>query len=133
MKNYEMIQATINAIIETINSTEYEAYGLRIDRRGLEPGYSFPVSHRLLQDDPEDGTPYDPETGYWNGGELAGTSVIGISYADEVDVEDALAMIDTYMYPSQALYLVGGTFEEFGEDIGEHVLSDAELITRIEW
>lgn len=102
----------ILSVIENYDGSA-DAFGLRSDDRDLQIGEIFPASR------------------VWEAGEateelLDGTSVTGIRYAE--DAAKALDLqLSVYNY-SQPLYLVAGTVNSYGEDEGEYILEDAEVL-----
>jgi len=107
------MKLTAEKILHLIwDDMEFEAYGLRADRSGLEIGTRLENSRQWFQDwqdhwgefpaddynaDPEH--PYNEDMGCWDDGELDGVCTIGIDkYASTVqDIETALNRIEAYI------------------------------------
>lgn len=111
-----------------------EEFGIRYDDRMLVPEEIFPNSHELFQDNlyDEEGNPVYPEgegpySGYYDAGELAGTSTIGISDYGEIN-EESLKKALSSPYWGKYVYLVAGQLEGDGSDVGEHLLSNAKVL-----
>ncbi len=66
------------------------------------------------------------EEGNFTGKEIGATSVVGIKNAD--DIEHAFDILKKSNYLGRQLALVRGGPEGSGEDIGERLLSDAEIV-----
>lgn len=102
----------ILSVIESYDGSA-EAFGLRSDDREMQVGEIFPASRA------------------WEDGEatedlLDGTSVTGFRYAE--DAAKALDLqLSIYNY-GQPLYLVAGNVNSYGEDAGEYILEDAEVL-----
>lgn len=102
----------ILSVIESYDGSA-EAFGLRSDDRQIQIGEIFPVSR------------------VWDDGKateemLDGTSVTGFRYAE--DAAKALDLqMSVYNY-GQPLYLVAGSVNSYGEDEGEYILEDAEVL-----
>lgn len=64
--------------------------------------------------------------GYYDAGELDGTCSIGIENPSEKYVSESLKQTD--FYSGEHLYLIKGKYAEEGSDIGEYIISDAEVV-----
>lgn len=134
---------TAREIMELINSDmEHEAFGLRADRKGIEIGDAFDNSHQWYQDwqdgwgefprddynaDPDH--PYNENMGCWDDGELDGVCTIGIVRPTEKAIDKALKAIRGYVDDCHTeIYLVGGSWAQGGNDIGESIIMDAVRI-----
>ncbi len=112
-------------------------YGLRADRKGLDVGHKFQKSHQWWQDDPSnwgEECEYDEDRQQWDGGELPGTCTLGLG--DFPTVESVQRVIDRmnrfYVDPKESsLYLVKGDWSEGGEDAGESIIHNAEMVAEI--
>ena len=139
------MKLTAEKILHRIwDDMEFEAYGLRADRSGLEIGTKLENSRQWFQDwqdhwgefpaddynaDPEH--PYNEDMGCWDDGELDGVCTIRIDkYASTVqDIETALNRIEAYIDDVRTeIYLIGGSYSQGGYDIGESIISDAIII-----
>lgn len=121
-------------ILEIIENGEFDVYGIRRDRAGLEAGHEFKNSHQWWQDDPADWgeeCEYNEELGLWDGGELPGVCALRIKdYPTVEDIEKVLKASELYDFKGPA-YLVGGDWSEGGNDIGEIIIRDGICITEI--
>lgn len=127
-----------NRIIELMKKTDYEFFGLRKDDFNYNVGDSCNISHQLFQDpmyDDEDELiyPYCEDgiyQGYYDAGELNGTSAI------EIDSEDTLEIInkkikDMSMYFGNNLYLIAGNNYKYGNDYNEIIISGATVVEKL--
>ncbi len=111
-------------IIEAINNSEYEVFGIRADwDTNYNIGDIYNNSHQWWQDDPEDGSEYNENRGLWDGGELSGTCAIEVT-ADTVD--EAMKLMKAYT--GNRFYLLGGDYAEGGNDRGEIIIENAEVL-----
>jgi len=133
---------TAQEILNIINADEdfgygCSFYGLRADRKGLKVGYKFPKSHQWWQDAPSnwgEECEYDEDLQLWDGGELPGTCTLGLG--DFPTVESVQRVINRmnrfYVIPKESgLYLVKGDNCEGGEDAGESIIYNAEMVAEI--
>lgn len=111
-------------IIEAINKSKYEVFGLRAD---WDTCYSIgdihDNSHEWWQDDPEDGSEYNEDVGLWDGGELIGTCAIEVT---SETVDEAMELLRHYT--GNCFYLLGGDYAEGGNDRGEIIIENAEVL-----
>ena len=119
----------------------YGAWGLRVDRLKYQPGEIMNKSHELYQDPEYDsnGSLIYPEgegyyTGYYDAGELDGTSTVGIDI-DAYDIETAVrkALKLTKQYETDDglyLYVVSGDYGTGGNDINESIIKNATVRKR---
>lgn len=135
------MKLTAKAILDMINNdVEHEAFGLRADRAGIEIGQALDNSHQWFQDwqewwgkfpaDDYNADPYHPyndEMGCWDDGELDGVCTLGITPDMTVDdVENVLSEIEGYRNGCHTeIYLIGGSYGQSGNDIGEQIVSEA--------
>ena len=126
----------LNRIREIIEEGDFEYYGLRADDAEYKIGDICRSSHQLLQDpefddDSELIYPYiddknSPYYGYYDAGELDGTCAIKV---DEDSIEEALESIE--MYDGKHVYLIAGDYIECGNDEGEIIIEDAEVLEAV--
>lgn len=132
---------TANEILNILNADEDFAfgcnfYGIRADRPGIEVGEHFANSHQWWQDDPSDWgeeCEYNEERGFWDGGELPGTCSIGLGDFPTVEsIAEAIERARGYIYGNSTnLYLIRGNGCEGGNDIGESIIYNAEMVAEI--
>lgn len=130
-----MINLTVEDIKKTINETEFEFYGLRVDD-GLRynVGDTANNSHQLYQDPDfdEDGEliyPYIEDGvnhGLYDAGEFDGTCAIGFNADDDESIAKALKQIKHYS--GNYIHILGGDYAEGGNDRGELIISNAEVL-----
>lgn len=115
---------TAQEIMAIIEAGEFNFYGIRADRAGIEVGETFENSHQWYQDDPSDWgeeCEFNEDMDMWDGGELDGVCTIGIK--DFPELKDIEAVLDrAAMYDGESIYLVGGNCAEGGNDIGESII-----------
>lgn len=127
---------TAQEIMDIIVAGEYEFYGIRRDRDGIEIGQVFPNSHEWYQDDPHDWDesgdyPYNEDLGLWDGGELDGVSTLRLSDCETAeDVEKIIKASAAYASNGPA-YLVAGDSAEGGNDINELIICNGVCIAKI--
>mgnify|MGYP000851674368 CR=1 FL=1 len=128
----------INKIIETMQNSEYEYFGLRKDNFNYEVGDICNKSHELFQDpiyneNYELVYPYCKKgiyKGYYDAGELNGTSAIRVSTDDTEN--DIVKMVEEMsIYAGNNLYLIAGNSFEDGTDNSEIIMEDARIILKI--
>ena len=130
---------TATEILTVIKNGDYEFYGLRADRAGIQIGDTFDNSRQWYQDwqewwgefpaddynaDPDH--PYNKALGCWEDGELDGTCSIGITRCDENSIAAALELVSAYI--GENVYLIAGDDAEGGNDIGEIIIRDARCV-----
>lgn len=130
-----MKNLTVENIKEAISGTDFEFYGLRVDD-GIRynVGDTANNSHQLYQDPDfdEDGEliyPYIEDganKGLYDAGELDGTCVIGFDVEDDASITRALERIK--MYFGDYIHVLSGDYAEGGNDIGELIIRDAEVL-----
>lgn len=127
---------TAQDILEIIENSEYDYFGIRRDRDGLEVGHEFENSHQWWQDDPSDWDEggeyeYNEEMGCWDGGELDGVCTLRLSdWPTAEEIERVLKASEMYSDNGPA-YLVGGDWAEGGNDIGESIIHNGVCIAVI--
>lgn len=110
-----MDAARIRSIIEEGRFSDYGIRGLCFDE-----GYAVGDSPRESYDwDHEN----DISTYATDGRTLGGVCTVGVT---EDNIEEALKA--AAMYSDGKLALIGGTLKDYGEDPGEWILSDAEIL-----
>ena len=134
MINIEELAKKIKSIVE---NGDYYHYGLRKDSYDYNIGDTCHKSHQLWQDPEydEDGEliyPYieeGPYAGFYDGGELDGTSSIGINYYDEIeDIIQKIELVSEYI--ADHLYLIAGYYAGAGNDREELIISNAVVIDK---
>ncbi len=122
----------LERIIEKILTEEtYEVFGLRKDDKRYEVGDVVNNSHQLFQDpqfNADGKLAYNLVTdgiykGFYDAGELNGVCSIEVN---KNDIEEALENIKSY--DGKYLYLIAGDKYEYGNDVGEVVIEEAEVV-----
>lgn len=116
---------TAQEIKDIIMEDAYDVYGLRVDNTDFSVGDICDNSHEVWQDDPEDGSEYNEEWGYWVGEELDGTCAIEVK-ADTI--EKALEAADAYY--GKNIYLIAGYDYMYGNDPGEVIIRNAKVLMK---
>lgn len=130
-----MARLTLDDIKKAVAGTEFWHYGLRVDE-GIRYsiGDTANNSHQLFQD-PEyddDGEllyPYIEDgvnKGLYDAGELDGTCTIGFDAEDDASIAKAIEQIK--MYFGEHIHVLGGDYAEDGNDRGEIIIRDAEVL-----
>ena len=129
---------SVKEIKEAIANTEYEFYGIRVDEIKYIVGETAHISHQLFQDPDffddgeliyhyiEDGI-YE---GFYDAGELDGTCTIGFDAEDDDSIQKALEKVEIYF--GSYIHILGGDYAEGGNDSGEIIISDAEVLMSAE-
>ena len=127
-------------IIDIVKNSNYEYFGIRADKAGLNPGDVLENSHQWFQDyiwegnpDEDEEHPYNTEIGCWDDGELSGTCAV---YIDEctnaAKIEKILSDMKYYLYAGHTcVYLIAGDNMESGNDIGETIIENAKVLALI--
>lgn len=126
---------TVESIKKAIDGTEFWHYGLRVDegiRYNL--GDTANNSHQLFQDPEYDDYgellyPYIEDgvnRGLYDAGELDGTCTIGFDAEDDASIAKAIEHIK--MYFGDYIHVLGGDYAEDGNDRGEIIIRDAEVL-----
>lgn len=122
----------LERIIEKILTEEtYEVFGLRKDDKRYEIGDVVNNSHQLFQDpqyDADGELAYNLVTdgiyrGFYDAGELNGVCSVKV---DKNGIKEALESINNYS--GKYLYLIAGDKYEYGNDAGEVVIEEAEVV-----
>lgn len=119
----------VQEIKEIIRKNEYECYGIRVDYDvKYNVGDICYKSHQWWQDDPgeETGMEYNDEQGAWDGGELSGTCALLATVDDVEEVIDK-----SKMYFGDNITLIAGNIYEAGNDCGEVIIENAEVLAII--
>lgn len=124
---------TIEEIKRIIEEEGFEHFGIRADDMEYKVGDICENSHQLFQDPEfdEDGELIYPEVddadspyyGFFDAGELNGTCAIRVN---ENSINEALEAVK--IYSGKHIYLLGGNSIECGNDDGEIIISDAEVL-----
>jgi len=128
----------VNKIINIMQNSEYEFFGLRKDDFNYNIGDICNNSHDLFQD-----PIYDDDgellysycengiyKGYYDAGELNGTSAVEI-LADESEINIIKKIDKMSMYLGDHLYLIAGNDFTHGNDNGEIIINDANVVFEI--
>ena len=131
-KKREMKKMKIEEIGNLISEAEYDYIGIRADDRDYQIGEVMDNSHQLFQDPQytdfecvELLYPYiseGPHAGFYDGGELDGTCALEVS---ENNIEEMIEAVKSY---GEKIYLIGGNSMEYGNDVDEIIIRDAEVI-----
>ena len=125
----------IEEIRKLISEAEYDYIGVRADSREYQVGDIMDYSHQLFQDPQynDDYTellyPYiyeGPYAGFYDGGELDGTCALSVS---ENNIEEMLEAVKNY---GEKIYLIGGNSMEYGNDVDEIIIRNAEVIAALQ-
>ena len=93
----------IEEIRNLISEAEYDYIGIRADDRDHQIGEVMDNSHQLFQ-------------------ELDGTCALEVS---ENNIEEMIEAVKSY---GEKIYLIGGNSMEYGNDVDEIIIRDAEVI-----
>lgn len=118
----------------------FEYFGLRADDMEYQVGDICNNSHQLFQDPDfdEDGEliylaiedPESPYYGFYDAGELDGTCAVKFDPEDENSIRAALETVK--MYSGKNLYIIAGDLAEYGNDDGEIIIREAEVVGKEE-
>ncbi len=125
-------------ILEIVRNedTLNDCFGIRWDKKKFKVGANLHKSHLLYQDQEYDhnDNPIYPEgkgryKGYYDAGELNGTSSIGIDYHDTAKVvEKKIEYSLSYSFDNDSnFYLIQGHSAEGGADIDEWIITNAKV------
>lgn len=127
---------TVQEIQKICEDTGYGYFGLRADDMEYQEGDICNNSHQLFQDPifdefgdlvyPEVDDHDSPYYGYFDAGELNGTCGVKFNPDNENSIEAALETVK--MYSGKNLYIIAGNSMEYGNDEGEIIIRDAEVI-----
>lgn len=118
-------------------------FGLRVDDMEYQIGNICNNSHQLFQDpdfDEDEELIYpaieDPESpyyGFYDAGELDGACAVKFDPDDENSIRAALETVK--MYSGKNLYIIAGDLAEYGNDDGEIIIREAEVVgkEKIKW
>ena len=126
---------TVADVKRAISDTSFEFYGMRVD-----DGIQYNVgdiannSHQLYQDPDfnEEGEliyPYVDQglySGFYDAGELGGTCAIGFDPEEDESILKAIDAVGCYY--GDYIHILGGNCADIGNDIGEVIISDAEVL-----
>ncbi len=130
---------TVEDIKKAISGTDYEFYGLRKDEDiRYNVGNVANNSHQLYQDpwyDDDDELVYPyiengPYAGFYDAGELDGTCTIGFDPDDDASIQNAINCMKYYC--GETVHLLAGDQAIDGEDRGEKIIEDAEVLAVFE-
>lgn len=128
----------LSTILQILDEQQYDFYGLRADTNHYSVGDICEPSHQWWQDDPEDGSPYIEDFGFWDGGELDGTCAVEINYyipnREKVisSIRKAIRRVfESYRYSYSGdadILLLGGDVASGGNDVDEIIIRDAVVL-----
>ena len=129
---------SIKEIKEVIANTEYNFYGIRVDAFQYNIGDIANNSHQLFQDPDydEEGEliyPYINDgiyEGFYDAGELNGTCTIEFNAEDDDSIQRAIEQLELYF--GSNFHVLGGDYAEYGNDYGEIIIADAEVLLSVE-
>lgn len=111
------------SIAKAFNEKGYTCFGVRTGR-AAEIGEELEPSHD-----------WDHESDWFSDELLPGTCSTGIGYLwydgeseDEEEIEKAIAKHKRLRYYGEMTYIIGGLREDYGEDDGEKIIENAEVI-----
>lgn len=134
---------TVQEIQEICGNSYFGYFGLRADDMEYRIGDICNNSHQLFQDPdfdedgeliyPEIEDPESPYYGFYDAGELDGTCAVRFNPEDENSIEVALETVK--IYSGNNLYIIAGDSMEYGNDDGEIIIRDAEVVgkEKIKW
>lgn len=127
---------TVEDIKKICEESGFGYFGLRADNMEYSVGDICENSHQLFQDPifdeggelayPEVNDQSSPYYGYFDAGELDGTCAVRFNPEDENSIVDALETVK--IYSGNNLYIIAGDSMEYGNDEGEIIIKDAEVI-----
>lgn len=127
---------TVEDIKKICEESGFGYFGLRADNMEYGVGDICENSHQLFQDPifdeggelayPEVNDQSSPYYGYFDAGELDGTCAVRFNPEDENSIVDALETVK--IYSGNNLYIIAGDSMEYGNDEGEIIIKDAEVI-----
>ena len=134
---------TVNDIQRICEESGCGYFGLRADDMEYRIGDICNNSHQLFQDPifddfgnllyPAVEDPESPYYGYYDAGELDGTCAVKFNPDNEDSIESALEAVK--MYSGKNFYIIAGDTMEYGNDAGEIIIREAEVIgkEKIKW
>lgn len=131
----------LESIKKAVENEYFDYFGIRVDS-----GIRYNVgdiannSRQLFQDaeydeDDELVYPYIEDgiyAGFYDGGELDGTCVIKFDNDDEESINTAIKLIKSYYYNGDTIHVLGGNYAEYGNDNGEIIIRDAQVLAVIQ-
>lgn len=127
---------TVEEIKRICEESDFSHFGIRADDMEYQIGDICNNSHQLFQDPifdefgdlmyPEVEDPDSPYYGYYDAGELNGTCAVKFNPDNEDSIESALEAVK--MYSGKNLYIIAGDSIEHGNDDGEIIIREAEVI-----
>ena len=127
---------TVEDIKRICVDSYFSYFGLRADDMEYQTGDICNNSHQLFQDPDfdEEGeliypaieNPESPYYGFYDAGELDGTCAVKFDPDDESSIRAALDTVK--MYSGKNLYIIAGDSMEYGNDDGEIIIKEAEVI-----
>lgn len=131
---------TVEEIKRICEKSDFSYFGLRADDMEYQIGDICNNSHQLFQDPifddfgsllyPAVDDPENPYYGYYDAGELNGTCAVKFNPDDENSIIAALETVK--MYSGKNLYIIAGDSMEYGNDEGEIIIREAEVLTLVE-
>ena len=131
---------TVQEIQEICENSYFGYFGLRADDMEYELGDICENSHQLFQDPifdecgdlmyPMVEDHDSPHYGYYDAGELNGTCAVKFDPDNENSIRNALETVKKYS--GKNLYIIAGDSIEYGNDDGEIIIKDAEVIEKEE-
>lgn len=129
---------SVKEIKEAIAKSEYEFYGIRVDKTKYSVGETANNSHQLFQDPDFDENgeliyPYIQDgiyKGFYDAGELNGTCTIRFDAEDDDSIQSALDQVKIYF--GSYIHILGGDYAAGGNDSGEIIISDAQVLMSAE-
>lgn len=134
---------TIKDIKKICEESCFEYFGLRADDMEYQVSDICNNSHQLFQDPyfDEEGEliypaikdPESPNYGFYDAGELDGACAVKFNPDDENSIR--VAMETVKMYSGKNLYIIAGDLAEYGNDDGEIIIREAEVVgkEKIKW
>lgn len=126
---------TVGDIKNAISGADFEFYGIRVDE-GIRYniGDTANNSRQFFQDPDfdEDGELFylciedGVNKGLYDAGELDGTCTIGFDAEDDASIAKAIEQIK--IYPGVYIHILGGDYAESGNDRGEMIIGDAQVL-----
>lgn len=130
---------TVEGIKRICENSYFGYFGLRADDMEYQAGDICNDSHQLFQDPnfDEEGeliypaieNPESPYYGFYDAGELDGTCAVKFNPDDESSIWAALDTVK--MYSGKNLYIIAGDSMEYGNDDGEIIIKEAEVIEKV--
>lgn len=129
---------TRETILNAIENSEYDFYGLRYDHKNYNLNDVCENSHEWYQDawnlenydkltEDEIDALYNEEIGCYDAGELNGTSAIKVTPGN---IDEALEIMKRYNLGGRTLILIAGNYAETGNDRGEIIIENAIVIAK---